>query len=114
MATYKIKANDLLPLLELTLYDEDVVAVDLTNATSVRLFVLNKTNVELVDKISSTDAELTFTAAGVVTYAWQAAETLTPTNLKLIVEVLWASGKYQRFPTQGYAHGKIVPRIAGA
>lgn len=108
---YMIKQKDLLPVLELTLLDENAAAVDLTNATEVRVIILDKANATLVDKTDA-DASVTYTAlTGRVDYAWVSPDTDVTTTFKVEVQVTWTGGKTQRFPTQGYTTGKIVPRI---
>lgn len=100
----KIKRGDTRP--GATIYCKDgSVAADLTVASSVRL--LGKLGSSLIiDRLVSGNADGT-----VVIETWEVADTATPGLLQLEVEVIWADGSKQTFPTGNYLEVEIVPDL---
>lgn len=92
-STLDVRRGDTLPALVATLTDGPTGApVDLTAATRVR--VLGKRGTAtIVDEDQAGRS-----ATGVVTRAWQAADTLTVGTLRFVIQVTWPGGKVQTFP----------------
>jgi hypothetical protein len=81
--------------------------VDLTNAETIKLYMISGT----------TEVEGTCTSSapktGVAEYPWVAGDTETAGTYRAQVEVTWKTGKPQTFPNAGYYSVLIQPDLAG-
>jgi hypothetical protein len=97
MATFEIKRNDRRPRFRVQL-TANGVPVDLTTASAARIIMKSGSTVKL-NKVSMTFIDR---AAGIVEYAWAAADTSTSGSYNVEVEIDWGSSDFQTFPTTGY------------
>lgn len=101
----KMYRGDLKPDLVITLMDGDA-PIDLSAATSVSVVGV-RDGASLFDR-----AATSATSAGVVTMAWQAADTNTAGAIEIEVEVVWPGGKTQTFRPRSMV--TIAPLAADA
>lgn len=98
--TMNMKQYDLYPSFRTRLTDIDGNAVDLTDATEVRLLVKNRTAGLKVDatmtKLDQDDDP------GVVEYNWEAGDTDTLGSFQVEIEVTFPGNLPQTFPGKGY------------
>lgn len=101
-----MKAHDTAPDLSITLTDNGAV-VDLTPATSIKI-IASMRGAPVFSRI------VTGTALGVVTMAWQPADTAAAGMLDIEVEVDWpgSPAKPQTFPPDGVLRVNIEPDLA--
>lgn len=103
--TFIIKRHDRLPVLRLTLLDDET-PVDLTNAAATRLLISNLAGL----KVDQPMVKLTQVGdtLGQVEYAWQAGDTDTAGTFNAEVEVTWPGGARQTFPANGYFRVRVT------
>lgn len=103
MATTKTyKRNDTGPPITIACLDGNTPQ-DLTGATSAK-FLMGKIDANGVSTIT-TQGAMTFAAdrtTGQVTYDWGATDLNTTGEYKAEVEITWANGDKQTFPSEGY------------
>jgi hypothetical protein len=103
MATFTIKRDDRLPVLQATLRqnvgETDESAIDLTTASAVLFKMRNRDTGEL--KIDAAASVVT-PAAGVVSYAWAAGDTDTEGAYDSEFEVSYGAGVTLTVPNDGY------------
>lgn len=105
MADFTIKRNDTAPVLgPFTLRDSAGNAVNLTGATSRELTVRTTGGAVLF----SAECQVVDATAGRLSYQWAAANTATAGTYEWDVEVTYADGRKQTFPTIGYMTLDIV------
>jgi len=96
MTDFYIKRNDTSPTFRATLVDADGAAVNVTGAAA-RLHMSNEKGVK-VDAAMTLDTPL----SGIVTYAWQVADTDTAGFYDAEIEVTFSDSTVQTFPNNGY------------
>jgi hypothetical protein len=84
--------KDLLPSIEMTLKDRRGLAVDLTDAQSVKLYIADDAGTKIVD---AQDITVVDSEKGLCRYDWKNPETQTVGSFTAQVVVVFASGKPQ-------------------
>ncbi len=111
---FKIKQGDRRPSFVVALLDNygepTEAAVNLTTAGTA--YFNMRLGVGGAIKINRGVATITTPATGVVTYAWGASDTDTAGTFQAEIEVLWADGKAETFPNDGYWDVVIADDIA--
>jgi len=109
---FKIKKNDRLPALTIQLLNGgDNSAIDLTEASSVKVYMKNKSTGTL--KINGSSATVTDAANGRVKYSWAAADTDTAGSYLFEFKIDWGSSIYQTVPAQTVLQIEVVEDLAG-
>lgn len=112
MATKKTyKRGDTGPPITITCLD-GTNPKDLTGATSAK-FLMGTINAQGVSTLK-TSGTMTFDAdrsTGKVTYAWQTTDLDTPADYKVEVEVTWANGQKQTFPSDSYLTVSVIADV---
>jgi hypothetical protein len=99
-----IKQHDTVPDLSITLSDNGSV-VNLATANTIKI-IATLNGVLLFNRV------VTGTSLGVVTMAWQAADTATVGVIQLECEVDWPGvSSVQSFPASGYLRVSIEPDL---
>ena len=93
-----VRKGDLAPDLEITVRDQDGVAVNLTSATVTFTMANSQTGVA---KVVAQAATLVVAASGTVKYAWAGTDTDTAAKYDAIFRVTPASGDPYTVPTRG-------------
>lgn len=105
MTTYvRLKQHDTAPALRVTVTDE---FGELANFTPATVKVIGKLNGVLVFSRPAT----TKTNQGIITMAWQPADTATPGLLRIEIEATWPDGTVQSYPPSGYLSVQIDPDL---
>lgn len=105
-----MKTGDTEPGPELTLLDAAGAPVNLTGATVRFIMATSATpRAIVVDAV----AVLADAASGRVDYVWGATDTATAGSYVAEVEVTYASGRVQTFPTSGYFDITINEDLGG-
>lgn len=94
-----VKRGDLEPSISVVL-DDAGTPVDLTVATAVRFLMTDATGTVIVDRAMTKGNQTT--DPGLVTMAWQSADTDTAGLHFGEVEVMWPGNRPQTFPGDGY------------
>ncbi len=108
MPDFSIKVDNLLPKLRGTLVDEDGVKIDLTNATAVKLLMINPGDASV--KIDSAAGFLAPKTDGRVEYIWQGTDTDTEGDFDGEFEVTFPGGPTS-FPNHRYMEIRIKAKI---
>ena len=112
MATTKnYKRGDTGPPITITCLD-GTNPKDLTAATSAK-FLMGTINAQGVSNVKA-QGNMTFDAdrgTGRVTYSWQAGDLDTPGEFKVEVEVTFANGTKQTFPSNGYLTVSVMADV---
>lgn len=103
-----VKRGDLEPSVSAVLDDAGTL-VDLTAATSVRFVMTSSTGVVKVNRAMTKGNQTT--DPGLVTMAWQTADTDTAGTYRGEVEVTWPGSRPQTFPGDGYLNILILPDL---
>lgn len=106
---FHIKQDDTDPSLYFSIFDGDT-PLDLTSAVSVRFLmssiqhglVVNNAVVPLLD-------QTLFPGQGY--YRWYVGDTAIAGEFKAEIEVTWAGGRKQTWPSKGYIKVKIAPDL---
>ena len=106
MAEFTIKRGSRLPHIQATVLAQDGDgAVDLTRVTSVRFIM---TDLQGAVKVNA-PATVLDANAGIVEYAWAAADTDTAGEYEAEFVLTFDSGEQMRVPTDGYIIVRVVP-----
>ena len=106
---FTIGQNDILPELEVTLVDDNQVAVPLDGAGSIKFHMMQQDqSVPKVDDV----AVFVDKATGKVKYTWKAADTDTDGIYFGEFEVTWTAGGTTTFPNNSYIVIKVHKEIA--
>jgi hypothetical protein len=101
MTMFVTKVASQLEPLDLQLTDKNGVAIDLTTASAVVVYIREViTEVALVT--AGAMSILPPATAGKVRYEWQVADVAGPGLFFAEVRITWPSGKNQRVPADGY------------
>ena len=109
MPDFSIKVDNLLPTLKGTLVDENGVKIDLTNATAVKLLMINPGDTG-APKVDSAAGFLAPKTDGRVEYIWQGTDTDTEGDFDGEFEVTFPGGPTS-FPNHRYMEIKIKAKI---
>ena len=99
-----MKKDDLLPVLIVTLTDDDDTAEDLTTASGVTVRIKKPDDTVLALRACVVAADPT---TGVVTYTWQAGDTDTAGLLDLEFLATF-SAKVKTFPSRGFVKVQVA------
>lgn len=100
-----VKRGDLEPSISVVL-DDAGTPVDLTVATAVRFLMTDAAGAVIVDRAMTKGNQTT--DPGLVTMAWQAADTDAAGVFSGEVEVMWPGNRPQTFPGNGYLNILIL------
>lgn len=109
MADFTIKQNDTWPPLTATLKGKGGAAIDLTEASQVRILLKSDTVTVKTGPVDITNASL-----GEISYEWEGAsgeepaDTAVAGTYKMEFEITWALGKVQSVPNDSYKELEIV------
>jgi hypothetical protein len=107
MSDYHIRADNLLPEIEATLYRDRKVA-NLTGATSVELIYRPKAGGTVITKTGSFVGAMT---SGVVKYSWISGDTATVGDYEAYWRVTYAPSVYESFPNNGFFTFSITENL---
>ena len=108
MPDFSIKVDDLLPTLKGTLVDENGVKVDTTNASAIKLRMINPGDAAV--KVDAAAGFLTPRTDGRVEYIWQGTDTDTEGDFDGEFEVTFPGGPTS-FPNHRYMEIRIKAKI---
>lgn len=112
LTSFDVKRHDLLPALVLTI-SLDGTAVDLTYASSAKLIVSNRSGVKIDSPMTILD-QTNPDNLGKVQYDLQLGDTDTVGSYNMEVEVTWAGGRPQTFPSKGYLKFNVIKDLDNA
>jgi hypothetical protein len=101
----RIKKGITIPY-EYTLRKADGVAIDLTNATTVKMVMIK--DGEDVPTINGACGISSPPTSGKVTYSWNASQTSTTGFYWLKFIITWNNGKLEEVPSNGYDYIVIL------
>lgn len=107
MADYTLKQDDTYPALTAVLSDQ-VGAVDLSTADSVKLIMKHESGTPVVIGTCAVASPQTGGNVGKVTYDWTASDTATAGSYDLEFQVTWNVGDVETFPNDSYKSLEIV------
>jgi hypothetical protein len=107
MADATIKSGDTWPPLVTTLTKADGSPIDLTTATSVKVYIKSPTN-----SVRTGTCTVTNAAQGVVSYTPVALDFPTPGTYQAEFEIDFGSGKLQTAPNDGYKEFIVMQGLA--
>lgn len=112
MADFTIKQNDTWPPLTSTLRGDGGVAIDLTEASQVRILLKSETLTIKTGPVDIIDAP-----NGKISYEWEGAsgedpaDTAFPGTYQMEFEITWATGKVQSVPNDGYKELVVIEEL---
>ena len=107
-ADFYLKKGDTNNVLEATLRDVNGVVVNLTGAT----VVFSMMNAASTVKVSLAACTIVTAAAGLVSYAWVAADVNTAGTYRGEFQVTYSGGGIQTFPNDSYIEVEITADVA--
>lgn len=105
-----IKKGDRLPAFAVTLVQADGSAIDLTNASTVRLYMRNLDTGTL--KVNGVACVVENAAAGLVRYDWSAADTDTTGAYAAEFEITFVDSRKMTVPTRGALAVNVLENVA--
>lgn len=106
---FEIKQNDLLPSLASVLLNSDGSVVDLTSATTVKLYACLKGSTQ--ETIAGAVAVIVSAPAGSVRYDFGGSDTAVVGDYVLEWRVTWSNGKTSSYPGNGYDRFLVTPKL---
>jgi hypothetical protein len=107
MVDFTIKENDTSPIFQRTLVDPSGTAVNLVGSSVVfKMYDQLRTT-----QVISSAATLTDAVNGVVTYDWQAVDTVAKGWYWVELEVTYADTAIETFPNDGYISLRITGEL---
>lgn len=108
--TFRIKANDRRPYLQIAFVDANGDAVNLTGALAVRFHMKPVDSATL--KIDGGSATVTDATNGLAEYRWTVGDTDTAGLFHGEFEIEWTSGVYETHPVDTYLAIKITSDLS--
>lgn len=111
---FTIKQNDTRPFFVVALKDDYGEATEApVNLTTASTAVFNmRAHAGTAVKVNRAGGTITNAATGEVTYKWEATDTDTVGTFDAEIEIGWADGKVETFPSDSYWVVSIVDDIA--
>lgn len=102
-----VKRGDTAPVPVMTVKDSEGVPVSLAGATVLFIMAAKRTREVVLSRV----ATVTDAAAGKVSLTWQPGETDTAGEYDVELQVTYAGGAIQSFPTRGYIQCTVIPDL---
>lgn len=107
VADVSLKQGDLEPTLSVTLVGVDGVVPPLVDAVGITFRLATTAGVEIFARAANLDDA----AGGVLSYLWQAGDTVTAGSYYGEFVVDWGSGRTQTYPPNDYLLIRVVPKL---